>query len=69
MTLISTKMLKLLRKKGFGRKILSALGKSVYHVVSYAFVDDKYFLQNAYFGCDIIENAELEIQKVIYLWE
>ena len=41
----------------------------VYQVVSYAFVDDKYFLQNLCFGYDIIENVEIEIQKVLYLWE
>ena len=54
-------MLNLIRSKVFGSKFVLDIGKDMYHIVSYAFVDDTYILQNVPFECDMIEDVAKEI--------
>ena len=58
-------MIKLLRRKGLGSKFILAIGKYLYHIVNYYFVDDADILQNTRFEYDIIEGVEIEMYQTI----
>ena len=62
-------MLKPLGCKGFGGIFLSAIGKYMYHIVSYASVKYTDILKNARLGYYIIDYIPIEIRKMIDLWE
>ena len=55
-------MLILVGHKIVGRKKFLAIGKYVYHIFGYDFVDDIYTLQNVRFGCDMIDYVVIKIQ-------
>ena len=55
--------------KGFGGKFISYIGKYMYWIFCYAFVDHTYLLQNELSEYYIIEDVAIEILRAINRWE